>query len=217
MNIADNLYTFAPIAFGYFLGSVPFGVIAGMIMHVNLRKVGSGNIGATNVYRSMGIMPAILVFAADLLKGTLAVLFAKYVFMPAEPLYFSRDAIIVMAGIAAVLGHMYSFILVFKGGKGAATSLGVLLAIAPDLFLIAIIFVALSIYVTKYVSLTTILSVILLSVLMFAFNKPMEYSIATLVIAVFVIYQHIPNIRRLISGKEPKIWGSTLPKTGPVK
>jgi len=189
-----------PIIIGYLIGSIPFGVIAGKLRKIDIRKVGSGNIGATNIYRTFGTAPAIAVFILDLLKGALAVYIARAIF-PTSP------AIIVVSGIAAVIGHMYPVYIGFKGGKGSATGLGVLLGIAPDLFIIAMIYVAISIAVTRYVSVTSIGGVILLAVLMFTFHKPVEYSIAAIIVATLVIYKHLPNIKRLLSGTESKIWG----------
>lgn len=195
-----------PIIIGYFIGSIPFGVVVGRLRGIDVRKVGSGNIGATNIFRTLGTVPAIIVFLLDLMKGTLAVYLA-YILLPSSPVLFSKEFYIVVSGIAAIMGHMCPVYLGFKGGKGAATSLGVLLGIAPDLFVIAIIYVVLAIAVTRYVSVASITGVLLLAILMFAFNKPVEYSIAAMIVAVLVIYKHIPNIKRLLSGSEPKIWG----------
>ncbi len=192
-----------PIIIGYLIGSIPFGFIAGKLKGFDLRKVGSGNIGATNIYRTLGTIPAILVFVLDLLKGALAV-YAARVIIPDSP------AVIVISGVAAVIGHMYPVYIGFKGGKGSATGLGVLLGIAPDLFAVAMIYTAVAIAVTRYVSVTSITGVVLLAVLMVAFNKPVEYSIAAVIVAVLVIYKHIPNIKRLLSGTEPKIWGKKM-------
>jgi len=189
-----------PIIIGYLIGSIPFGVIAGKLRKIDIRKVGSGNIGATNIYRTLGTAPAMAVFILDLLKGAIAVYIAQAM-VPASP------AVIVISGIAAVMGHMYPVYIGFKGGKGSATGLGVLLGIAPDLFIIAMIYVAAAIAATRYVSVTSIGGVLLLIVLMFTFHKPVEYSIAAVIVAILVIYKHVPNIKRLLSGTEPKIWG----------
>lgn len=191
---------FLPIIIGYLIGSIPFGVIIGKIKGIDIRKVGSGNIGATNIYRNLGTLPAITVFILDLLKGSAAVWVAQA--------FIQSPLIAVVSGIAAVIGHMYPVYIGFKGGKGSATGLGVLLGIAPDLFVIAMIYVAAAIAVTRYVSVTSITGVLLLVVLMFAFNKPIEYSIATIIVAVLIIIRHIPNIKRLMSGTEPKVWGN---------
>jgi len=195
-----------PIIVGYLIGSIPFGFLAGISRGIDLRKVGSGNIGATNALRALGTTPAIMVFILDLLKGTLAVYFAKLI-LPSHPVLMSKEFYIVISGVAAVMGHMYPIYLGFKGGKGSATSLGVLAGITPDLFVIAMIYVATAIAITRYVSVTSITGVILLAALMFIFNKPVEYSIAAVIVAILVIYRHIPNIQRLLSGSEPKIWG----------
>jgi glycerol-3-phosphate acyltransferase PlsY len=196
---------------GYLIGSIPFGLLAGKIKGIDIQKVGSGNIGATNIYRNLGVVPAIIVFILDLLKGTAAVYIALLLLPQATP-FLAREYYVVFAGVAAMLGHMYSFWIGFKGGKGAATSLGILLGIAPDLFVIAIIYVILSIAITRYVSVTSITGVLLLAILMPAFHKPTPYFVATLVVAVFMIYKHIPNIKRLLSGTEPKIWGQKIHK-----
>ena len=185
---------------GYLIGSIPFGFLAGKVKGIDIRKVGSGNIGATNIYRNLGPVPALIVFLLDLLKGTLAVYVASII--------VGQPAVNVAAGLAAVIGHMYPIYLKFKGGKGSATGLGVLFGITPDLFAIAIIYTALAVALTRYVSLTSITGVILIAVLMFVMHKPYEYFVVAVIVAVLVIIRHIPNIKRLISGKEPKVWGS---------
>jgi acyl phosphate:glycerol-3-phosphate acyltransferase len=194
------------LVFGYLIGSIPFGLLAGKIKGVDIRKVGSGNIGATNIYRTLGIVPALAVFILDMLKGTAAVCLAQSL-LPLSTPYLSREYYIILAGVAAIVGHMFSVFLKGKGGKGAATSLGILLGVTPDLFVIAIIYVIVCIAVTRYVSVTSITGVILLSILMFVFHKPAAYGIFTVVVAVLMIYKHIPNIKRLMDGTEPKIWG----------
>ena len=196
-----------PLIIGYLIGSIPFGLLVGKIKGVDIRKTGSGNIGATNIYRTLGAWPAASVFILDLLKGTIAIWIAQAI-LPAATLWLPREAYIIISGIAAVIGHMFSIFLKGKGGKGAATSLGVLLGIAPDLFVVAVIYVILCIAITRIVSITSITGVLLLTVLMFALNKPLPYAIATGVVAVLMIYKHIPNIQRLLAGTEPKIWGS---------
>jgi glycerol-3-phosphate acyltransferase PlsY len=195
-----------PIILGYLIGSIPFGLLVGKIKGVDIRKVGSGNIGATNIYRTLGTWPAISVFIMDLLKGTAAVYIAQALLPQSTPL-LSREYFIVVSGVAAMVGHMFSIFLGFSGGKGAATSLGILLGIAPDLFVIAILYVIICIAVTRYVSVASISGVILLAALMFILNKPLAYGICTVIAAVLMIYKHAPNIKRLLSGTEPKIWG----------
>jgi acyl phosphate:glycerol-3-phosphate acyltransferase len=196
----------SPLVIGYLIGSIPFGLIAGKIKGIDIRKVGSGNIGATNIYRALGTWPALMVFALDLLKGTLAVYIAT-VLLPIDTPILPREYHIILSGIAAVCGHMFSIFLNFKGGKGAATSLGILLGITPDLFGIAILYVILCIAITRYVSITSITGVALIAILMVIFHEPQAYILATVIVAALMIYKHIPNIKRLLAGTEPKIWG----------
>jgi glycerol-3-phosphate acyltransferase PlsY len=198
------------ILLGYLIGNISFGMTAANLFKVDLRSIGSGNIGATNVYRALGIKVAIAVFILDLLKGTAAVVLAQ-LFVPANPPFLTKETFVILTGIASVIGHMYPVFLGFKGGKGAATSLGVLLGIAPDLFALALIYVIVCIAITRYVSLTTVTGVILFSILMITFHKPVEYQVASIIIALLVLIKHIPNIVRLINGTEPKIWGNPHP------
>jgi len=196
-----------PIILGYLIGSIPFGLLAGKLNGIDIRKVGSGNIGATNIYRTLGTWPALSVFLLDMLKGTAAVYIAQALLPQSTPL-LSREYFIVISGVAAMVGHMFSIFLGFNGGKGAATSLGILLGITPDLFVIAIIYVIICIAITRYVSVASISGVILLAALMFILNKPPAYGVCTVIAAILMIYKHIPNIKRLLSGTEPKIWGA---------
>jgi acyl phosphate:glycerol-3-phosphate acyltransferase len=194
----------APIIIGYLLGSVPFGLLAGLIKGVDIRKVGSGNIGATNSVRALGKTWGAVVFILDLVKGAIPVWIAAYMIASPTPI-FTREAFMILAGLAAVIGHMFPIYIGFKGGKGAATGLGVLLGITPNLFIIALIYVVLCMAITRYVSVTSMSGVLLLCVLMLAFHEPIEYCLVTFVVAALMIYKHIPNIKRLMNGTEPKI------------
>jgi acyl phosphate:glycerol-3-phosphate acyltransferase len=184
---------------GYLLGSIPFGLIVAAFWRIDIRQYGSGNIGATNVLRTLGIVPGSLVFALDLLKGTGAVLLAAH--------YLNQPFLIVGCGLAAVLGHTYSVFLKFQGGRGAATGLGVLLGIAPDLFIFAVMLFSLIVGLTRYVSLGSILTALAVTMAFFAFGKPWPYSVAAALISLVIIMRHIPNIRRLLQGKESRIGG----------
>lgn len=186
------------LMFSYFLGSIPFGVIVGKMMRgVDIREFGSGNIGATNVYRTLGPGPGIVVFASDVLKGLIPVLIAKQIVPGVE--WF-----IVLTGMMAILGHTLSPFLKFRGGRGAATSLGVAVALVP--LIAAIVFVAwvLIIAVTRYVSLASMLAAASAPVLMWVVRSPMEYRIFGVFVAAYVIVKHRDNIVRLVQGKENK-------------
>jgi len=181
----------------YLVGSIPFGILISRAFNINILEVGSGNIGATNVLRSLGAGPAALVLLFDMLKGAFAVYLAV--------LIINSYTWIIAAGLMAVIGHMYSVFLKFKGGKGIATGLGVLLGIAPDLFVITLIVGIAVIVVTRYVSLGSLTGAVVLPILMFASHKPPQYAWTTVVIGILIVIRHIPNIKRLTAGTENKI------------
>ncbi|HVN67130.1 MAG TPA: glycerol-3-phosphate 1-O-acyltransferase PlsY [Candidatus Sulfotelmatobacter sp.] len=181
----------------YLLGSIPFGLIVAGIWNVDIRRHGSGNIGATNVLRTLGPVPAAAVFALDFSKGLLAVYLG----------YWSGGGplIVLLLGAAAVLGHMYSIFLKFKGGKGAATGLGVLAGLAPEVFAISLVVAAVIIYATRYVSVGSIVTPFVAAGLMLLFHRPLPYIIGTLIVGLFILVRHLPNIQRLRRGTEARI------------
>jgi len=182
---------------GYLLGSVPFGLIIGKIWNIDIRKYGSGNIGATNVYRSLGAVPGTMVLLLDFLKGAAAVYLGYWA--GGEP------QVVLALGISVIFGHMFSIFLGFKGGRGAATGLGVLLGLTPDIFIVSAVFAALLIIITRYVSVASIFTPFLTVTLMFFLHKPLPYSVAALLVAIFIVIRHFPNITRLLQGTEPRI------------
>ena len=182
----------------YFLGSISFAYIFSKYKGIDLRKVGSGNLGASNVYRSMGVYYAVLVFLLDAVKGFLPVFLSiKY----APSLYYLH----IMLGLVAILGHSLSVFVSFKGGKGAATGLGVLAGIQPIVCLI-IFSVSISlILITRYVAPVTIFSAVLSPILLYSFGSPSIYVYAVACISCFIIWRHRLNIFRLLAGKENKV------------
>ncbi|MCJ7484375.1 MAG: glycerol-3-phosphate 1-O-acyltransferase PlsY [Thermodesulfovibrionales bacterium] len=182
----------------FVLGSIPFGIITAKVKGIDLKKVGSGNIGATNVLRSLGRWPAVITLLGDILKGTLAVAIGKY--SGVEPLYEG------LIGIAAILGHNFSIFLGFRGGKGVATSLGVLLMYTPHVALVTLIVWIGVVLFTKYSSLGAIVSFALLplNIMLFDFQDKTKIIISIL-ISLFIIIRHKDNIRRLMKGTERKI------------
>lgn len=181
----------------YLLGSIPFGLLISKIWNIDIRRYGSGNIGATNVFRVLGIIPGVVVFILDLLKGTLATYLGYWA--GGDPL------LVLLLGVSAILGHMYSIFLGFRGGKGAATGLGVLLGIAPEIFLISTVFAVSIIALTRYVSVGSISTAFLVVVLMLLLHKPLPYIYASFIVAIFILIRHLPNLQRLLAGTEPKI------------
>lgn len=191
--------TVAIFVFTYLLGSVPFGLLAGLFCRgVDIRKYGSGNIGATNVLRAIGRGPAAVVSVLDILKGFLPVFLAKQL-MPGSPW------LLVGVAMVAILGHTFSVFLKFRGGKGAATSLGVIIGL--DYRAAAVTFVVwfLVVAITRYVSLASIAGAIAVPTSMFAFHLPMSYRIFGLIACACVVAKHRSNIGRLLNGKEARL------------
>jgi len=182
----------------FVLGSIPFGIITAKVKGVDLKKVGSGNIGATNVLRSLGKWPAIVTLLGDILKGTLAVAIGK--FSGVEPLYEG------LIGMSAILGHNYSMFLGFRGGKGVATSLGVLFIYMPHAAAITLFIWLAIVLATKYSSLGAIVSfgLLPLAALLIDYQDKTKVFISIL-ISFLLIFRHRANIRRLMNGTERKI------------
>lgn len=179
----------------YVIGSIPTGLLIGKyIYHKDLREYGSKNIGSTNAYRVLGKLPAFFVFLGDVLKGV----FGVAIFMPHQEL-------MLLGGILAIVGHNWSLFLGFKGGKGVATGLGVIITLAPMISAIAIAIWLVSVLLSQYVSLGSILAAISVPISMVAFSEPPSYIIFGLITALFVVYRHKENIVRLYHGKELKV------------
>lgn len=185
------------VVVAYLLGSVPFGVLVARAWNVDICRHGSGNIGATNIFRTLGPLPGVLVFVLDFSKGMLAVCIGYWV--GGDPL------IVLLMSAAVILGHMFPVFLRFRGGKGAATGLGVLFGLASDIFFIGFLLAAVIIYTTRYVSVATLLTSLAITLMMFGFNRPLPYSLLTLFVTIFIWLRHLPNLRRLRRGTELKI------------
>jgi glycerol-3-phosphate acyltransferase PlsY len=183
----------------YLLGAVPFGLLFGrMFSNVDVRTVGSGNIGATNVLRASGKKAAILTLLADCVKGLLPVLTVK--------LLFHDDAAAAVSGAAAVLGHNFPVYLGFKGGKGVATSYGVVLATSPGIGLACLGVWLVAAFVWRYSSLSALLSFAIYPILTFTGHQASRPAgMLSLFIFGMIYFRHRENIKRLITGNEPKI------------
>lgn len=182
----------------YLLGSIPSGLIVGKAFYgIDIREHGSGNLGGTNTFRTLGKKAGIIVTAADILKGTLA---------STLPIIFGVETQIdpLIAGMIAVVGHMYPVFANFKGGKAVATSGGVLLACAPVMFLVMVVVFLLSLYITKFVSLSSIIASIVAVIYAVIVKEPLLIIVVSL-LSLFVIYRHRTNIKRIINKTEPKI------------
>jgi len=181
------------IILAYLFGSIPLGYIFGRIKGRDIRREGSGNIGFTNVYRVLGKKWGIPVLIFDTLKG--------FIF-PSLSLYLGKgEEIAIISGLSAICGHNWSIFLRLKGGKGVATSLGVFLALAPIETLIAGIIFFIVFSISRIVSISSITSSISLPILLFFSDKRLIF-LFSLLCSFFIIIKHIPNIKRLIKGRE---------------
>ena len=193
--MAENILL---VIIAFFLGSIPFGIIVAKIKGVDLKKVGSGNIGATNVLRSLGKWPATLTLFGDILKGAVAVAIGK--FLGVGPVYEG------LIGLSAILGHNFSIFLGFRGGKGVATSFGVLFIYTPQVAVITVIMWIIIVILTKYSSLGAIVSFGLLPVNVAVFDPHYrEKLFITVLVTILILMRHKDNIRRLMKGTERKI------------
>jgi glycerol-3-phosphate acyltransferase PlsY len=187
------------IAGAYLVGAIPFGLLFGRALGgVDVRSAGSGNIGATNVLRAAGKKAALFTLLADCLKGLIPVLLAAHI--------FSDAWITVLSGMAAILGHNFPVYLKFKGGKGVATSYGVVLAVAPWTGLICLLAWAGAAALWKYSSLSALVSFAVYPLITFAVHgdsKPQAF--LSLYVFALIYYRHRENIKRLLSGTESKI------------
>ena len=182
----------------YLLGSIPFGYIfAKLFGKTDIREHGSGNIGATNVLRVMGWKLALPVFVLDLLKGFMAVFLAKIV--------DSGSLLPLAAGILVMLGHSFPLFLGFKGGKAAATAIGVLLALSGWVTLALFAAAVLILAVTRYVSLASVVGSLLVPIFFWLFGFDLPHIIFGLAVAALVVFRHQANIKRLLNGTEPKL------------
>ncbi len=181
----------------YLIGSIPFSYIfTRLFTKQDIRKKGSGNVGATNVLRTSGPALAAPALLGDLFKGVAAGFIA---------LHFGAWPYIIFCSLAVVLGHCYPVALKFKGGKGVATAAGVVLVFMPlVLGILALIFVA-TIIITRYVSMGSITGALFLPVLIIATGKPWPYLVAGSLMCLLVVYRHRENILRLRRGTESKI------------
>jgi glycerol-3-phosphate acyltransferase PlsY len=180
----------------FIIGSIPIGLVIAKSCGINLKQIGSGNIGATNVLRTTGKWPALLTLCGDILKGMIAVLIAIY--FEAGIVY---EGII---GICAILGHNFSIFLKFRGGKGVATSFGVLSIYSPQTALFTIIIWVMTVFITRYSSMGAIVSLGVLPVIMYFLDTREKLPIAFIITAMMLI-RHKDNIFRLLKGTELKI------------
>jgi glycerol-3-phosphate acyltransferase PlsY len=195
----------------YLIGSIPTAYIFGRLLKgIDIRNFGSGNVGATNALRVLGRWPGITVLALDILKGFIPVVFLGN-FLSPQINYIPQEVWRIILGLSSIAGHSWTVFLNFKGGKGIATSFGVLLGLAikiPGLKIILALLILswlLIFILTRIVSLASILSAVLLPVYMLLFRQTITLIISSLILSIFIILRHRSNLQRLWQGKEPRL------------
>jgi glycerol-3-phosphate acyltransferase PlsY len=181
----------------YILGSIPFGVLIARANGVDIMKVGSGNIGATNVMRVLGKGPAFLVFFLDTLKGAVPAIAARYLFPDQQEFWL-------LAGAMAVLGHSFSPFLKFKGGKGIATALGMVIGASPIIAVSAFLVFAVTLAITRFMSIASMFAVVSTIPVGLLLKESYWMIAGYVVLSSLIIWRHRANIERLKIGKEPK-------------
>jgi acyl phosphate:glycerol-3-phosphate acyltransferase len=195
----------AAFVIAYLLGSIPTSYIMGkLVKKIDIRQHGSGNVGATNALRILGTKYGVITLIIDIGKGILAVVIGRLLFV--EP----SNLLLIGFGLFAILGHIFTIFLSFKGGKGVATSAGVFIALIPIPVAITLIVFVITVWISKYVSLGSITAALTLFLVELYINiktnfAELEILVFVFLIALFIIIRHKSNIKRILSGNENKI------------
>ena len=205
MDIRASIEFLALAVVSYLIGSIPTAFIFGKVMKgIDIREHGSGNVGATNAFRVLGKGPGTVVLILDIIKGIVPVVFVAGFLAPSV---FGR----IMAAAAAVCGHNWTCFLNFKGGKGIATTLGVLIGLTvvipqarPAVFLCMISW-AVCFFISGIVSISSLVAAVLLPIFMLLFNAPTSIVILSVIFCIFIVFRHRPNIQRLLKGQESRV------------
>lgn len=183
------------------MGAIPFGLIIGKVTRgIDIRDFGSGNIGFTNVLRTLGLGPGIAVFFFDTVKGLAAVVLCQRMGM--------SEYLIVTGGILSIVGHSFSIFLKFQGGKGVATSLGMIIGLNPPIAGIAFVLWLSLVGLTRIISISSIIAAISVPVMMIAWKSqhvPREYQVIAIVATILIVLKHHANIKRLLEGTEARV------------
>ena len=200
-------YVTGSVLLAYLIGSIPTGYIFGKVLKgIDIREYGSGNVGATNVFRSVGKVPGIIVLVLDLVKGLVAVTLIPYLVR----LVFTEPAVygsvyLISLGAAAIVGHIWTCFLRFRGGKGVATTAGVMIGLYPVVFFIGLAVWVIFVLIWKYVSLASIAAAVSLPVIALIMGKDIATIVFFSILAILGTYSHRANIKRLLQGTESKI------------
>ncbi|MDD5281706.1 MAG: glycerol-3-phosphate 1-O-acyltransferase PlsY [Candidatus Omnitrophica bacterium] len=206
------LWIIAALVASYLLGSIPTAYLFGRILKgIDIRKVGSGNVGATNAMRALGRGPGITVLLLDILKGFIVVVFLGDYFVNKQ-IFTQEYNLRIIMGLCSICGHNWTIFLRFKGGKGIATTFGVLLGLAlrlPGLGVVigVLVLIWLIVFMTwRIVSLASIMAAIIFPILILFLKLPAILVIVSFILCIFVIIRHRSNLSRIIRGKEPRLY-----------
>lgn len=193
----------------YFLGAIPFAyIMTRLITGKDIRSYGSGNVGATNAARILGFKYGLLVAILDVLKGILAVIIARALLPVGSPEY-----LLLISALVVIIGHNWTIFLKFSGGKGVATTFGVLFSLFPIAFFVFLATWIALVFITRYVSLASILSAIVVPIIVYITTKNIYDVLFTLTFSLLIIFRHKANIKRLLQGNENKIsWPLNITK-----
>jgi acyl phosphate:glycerol-3-phosphate acyltransferase len=204
-NMDFGAYIFV-VVISYMLGSTPSGYLVGMARGVDVRSAGSGNIGATNVMRVLGKGAGAIVLGSDALKGFVAARWVPLLALQIFPVSgATRENLALVGGAAAILGHIYTCWLKFKGGKGIATTAGVVLAWVPAACLIAVAFWGLALLISRYVSVASIVAAVVMPFAVWFCDGSQTMIFVITGVSLLAIYKHKANIHRLLTGAERRI------------
>ena len=182
----------------YLLGSLPVAFMAGRVHGIDIRRAGSGNVGATNAFRTLGVAAGAITLALDMTKGAAAVLLA-------ERLATNPATMVPAAGVCAVIGHLFPVWLGFRGGKGVATAAGVFAVLSPAAVTLACLGFAVTLALTRYVSMASLAAAAVLVVATAAIGAPAGVRAAAAACTALVVYAHRANIRRVLRAAEPRV------------
>jgi len=191
------MYELSAVALAYLLGSIPFAWLVSRRHGVDVRTVGSGNAGASNVLRSVGVAAGMIVLILDVAKGILAVLIAQWMGV--------GRAMLVAAAVAAIVGHVYPLWLGFRGGKGVATAAGVFAVLLPVGLIVAVAVFLVTVAITRFISVGSLLGAGALVIVALARGAPSAVIIGATIVMAIIINSHRPNLARLIAGTEPRL------------
>jgi len=191
------MYELSAVALAYLLGSIPFAWLVSRRHGVDVRTVGSGNAGASNVLRSVGVAAGMIVLILDVAKGILAVLIAQWMGV--------GRAMLVAAAVAAIVGHVYPLWLGFRGGEGVATAAGVFAVLLPVGLIVAVAVFLVTVAITRFISVGSLLGAGALVIVALARGAPSAVIIGATIVMAIIINSHRPNLARLIAGTEPRL------------